>query len=368
MGTSSSRQERPADVNPCGRHTQLPEDSQPYQGPALEAVFTTVPVKLTSHFGAITSNVDDHYTMLAGYIEQGFTLNAFDIVPYAGTAGGITSTDVAYEAAFCRPVGEVPLSEHKVRLSVEKSTICIERFRKGILFLGSVTDSSDILNKIQHLSSTGVRLISIVRNGEVIAHGGMRHATGGTVFQLGKYGVDILFEVPAQPSQMRYVYQAINVPIGLTRGTGLSTKCTAHCNWLEILLSHLNQGWKLVEVFNDQSHQRASASSSEASMNAIWFFEKDASKLDDMTPIYEGAVVEYFHKISLGFRSVKVKTDWSAVIIEMGCRGWEFVCIQDTLEITRVGFQKVEVKLIMFFQRKIIGRPNVAPPPYPGLS
>ena len=312
---------------------------------------------------ASSSNVDEHYTMLAGYMEQGFTLNAFYIVPGAGTKAGLMSTNVAFEAVFCRPVGRVPPSEPKaVRLFVEKSTMYIERCREGYLNFGIATDSSDILNKIHHQASLGGRLISIERNGVVIAQGASALMAGVR----SGCGVDILFEVPAQPSLVRYVYQAINVPVGL-RKTSRTFK--AHCNWLETLSSHLNQGWKLVDVFNDQSCRKASAFSREASMNAIWFFEKDASKLDNMTPLYEGAILEYFHKVSVGFRGVKVKTDWSTVIIEMGRRGWEFVCIQDTPETTRSGgIATLEVKLIMFFQRKIIGQPNVAPPPYPGMS
>ena len=49
--------------------------------------------------------------------------------------------------------------------------------------------------------------------------------------------------------------------------------------------------------------------------------------------------------------------------------GWELVCVQETPEHTKpVGNRKLKIKLIMFFQWKIIGRPNVAPPSYSKLS
>ncbi|XP_028392594.1 raftlin-like [Dendronephthya gigantea] len=177
-------------------------------------------------------------------------------------------------------------------------------------------------------------------------------------------GVDVLFEIPNQPTPAKYVYQAIDVPIGFTVKMGGPT---VHCDWLGTLATYLNQGWKLVEVFLDQSQQQSGAFSTSASMNSVWFFEKELHKLQDPTPVYQGAVLEYFHKISQSFGGVSVKTDWTPVIVEMGKRGWELACIQETPEMYQCGFGKVKIKLIMFFQRRIItGGTMMSPPPYPG--
>ena len=59
-----------------------------------------------------------------------------------------------------------------------------------------------------------------------------------------------------------------------------------------------------------------------------------------------------------------VKTDWNPVIVEMGRRGWELACIQESGEMGVAGFAKVEMKLNMFFQRKIIVARDTPPPPY----
>ena len=65
----------------------------------------------------------------------------------------------------------MPSSGPKVRLFIEKSTIYIKQFSGGFQNGSAFTDSSDILNKIHHQASLGGRLISIERNGVVIAQG-----------------------------------------------------------------------------------------------------------------------------------------------------------------------------------------------------
>lgn len=38
-------------------------------------------------------------------------------------------------------------------------------------------------------------------------------------------------------------------------------------------------------------------------VETIWIFEKDSSKLFDETPIYEGAIIEYLHKVKVSASS-----------------------------------------------------------------
>mgnify|MGYP002803954124 FL=1 len=368
-GTSASKA--------TGAHSPLPEDVEPYQGSPFECLLITVPVKMSSHFvsgatagkTAVTSNVDTYYPTLASYLQQGYSLNTFYRVPGSSSLAGFGAAQVPFEALYSRPVG-VMTSQSGCRLLVEKSTMHLQHCGGGILStstpLGTVADTSDIMNKIIRHSSMGGRLICVEINGHAVTQG-MSAAMSGISAGIG---VDVLFEIPNQPTPAKYVYQVINVPIGVTVKMGFAPRPTVHCDWLGTLAMYLNQGWKLVEIFLDQSQQRAGGVfSSAASLNSIWFFEKESSRLQDPTPIYQGAVIEYFHKVSAGFTGTSVKTDWSPVIVEMGQRGWELACIQETPEAYQTGFGKIEMKLIMFFQRKIVGGGAVmAPPPYPGAS
>jgi hypothetical protein len=357
-----------------GAHSPLPEDVQPYQGSPLECLLVSIPVQMKSHLvsglsagrTAMTSNVDAYYPTIAGYLQQGYNLNTFYRVPGSSSVSGFGNAQIPFEALYSRPVGEMA-SQHGCRLLVEKSTMHLQHFRGGILStslpLGTVADTSDIMNKIIHHSSMGGRLICVEINLQVVTQG-MSAAMSGISQGIG---VDVLFEIPNEPTPAKYVYQVINVPIGVTVKMGFAPRPTVHCDWLGTLATYLNQGWKLVEIFFDQSQQRAGGFSTATSMNSVWFFEKECSRVQDPTPIYQGAVIEYFHKVSMGFAGTSVKTDWGPVIVEMGRRGWELACIQETPEVYQTSFGKIEMKLIMFFQRKIIGGVAMAPPPYPGL-
>ena len=361
-----------------GTHTPLPEDLEPYQGPAQECLLVTVPVHMTNHLGlgisagntAVTSNVDNYYSTIAGYLQQGYILNTFYRVPgSASWTGEFGKSEVPFEAIYSRPVGAT-VTPDESRLLVEKSTMHLQHMRDGILStstpIETVADTSDIMNKIIHHSSMGGQLICIEMNGQVVTQG-MSAAMSGISTGIG---VDVLFEIPNQPTPEKYVYQIINVPIGVTVQMGFAPRPTVHCDWLGTLATYLNQGWKLVEIFLDQSGQWAAGGfSTAASLNSVWFFEKESSRLQDPTPVYKGAVIEYFHKVSAGIGGLTVKTDWSPVITEMGNRGWELACIQQTPEVYLVGIGDVEMKLMMFFQRKIVGGSSlmtVPPPAYPG--
>ena len=360
------------------KHSPLPEDVEPYQGSPLECLLITVKVNMSTHFVSgttagkteVTSNVDTYYPALASYLEQGYSLNTFYQVPGSFSSGGFGATQVPFEALYSRPVGMMT-SQNCCRLLVEKATINLQCSKDAILStsmpFGMVADSSDIMNKIIHHSSMGGRLICVEVNGHIVTQG-IPAAMSGII---GGIGVDVLFEMPNQPTPAKYVYQVVNVPIGFTVKMDFAHVCsTVHCDWFGTLAMYLNQGWKLVEIILDQSQQRTVGGfSTDASMNSVWFFEKESSRLQDPTPIYQGAVIECFHETSLGLTGSSVKTDWGPVIAEMGQRGWELACIQVTPEVSTTGVGGMEMKLIMFFQRKILGGgAGMAPPPYPGAN
>ena len=363
-------------IKSTGEHTPFPEDVQPYEGPPLECLLVTVPVQMSSHFTtgvragntAATSNIDAYYPTIAGYLQQGYSLNTFYRVPGLSSMSGFGQVQLPFEAVYSKPVGAIPNPEG-TRLLVEKSTMHLQQFHGGILStttpMGTVANTSDIMNKIIHHTSMGGKLICLEINGQVVTQG-MSAAMSGISHGIG---VDVLFEVPNQPMPAKYVYQVINVPIGFTVKVGFKPQPTVHCDWLGTLAMYLNQGWKLVEIFLDQSQQSTGAFSTTGSLNSLWFFEKKSSKLQDPTPVYQGTVIEYMHKVSVGFAGTSLKTDWSQVISEMGQRGWELACIQETPEVYHSGIGKIKMKLIMFFQRKIVGGTGaMAPPPYPGPS
>ena len=93
----------------------------------------------------------------------------------------------------------------------------------------------------------------------------------------------------------------------------------------------------------------------EATVNSVWFFEKEASRVNDPSPVYEGTVIEYEHKLSAGLTSISAPPQWESLLCEMGKRGWELACILETPDIRITGLQQFKMKLLMFFQRKISG-------------
>jgi hypothetical protein len=262
-----------------GDHTPLPQDVQPYQGWPLECLVIAFPVQMKSKLNAVTSNIDDYYPTISRYLQQGYTLNTFCPLPKSVSMAGFNTMEVKYEAIFSRPVG-VAARQDGTGFTVERSTMHFENSSRA-----RVADSSDVMKNIIDHTSKGGRLIGVENNGQGV--------TRGINFRIDKgIGVDILFEIPKQPTPAKYVYQVINVPFSVTASMRHQT---SHCDWLGTFSSYLNQGWKLVRVFIDGSRERDGR---EFTVNSIWFFEKETSKLQDPTPIYEGVIIEYFHKVS----------------------------------------------------------------------
>ena len=285
MGATASVPAQSGEVI-TGRHTPLPQDVRPYQGSPLESLEMTIPIKMKSVRNAVTSDIDDHYPAISRHLQQGYTLNTFCPLPKSAGMAGFNKVQVMYAAIFSRPVGVTTTQQDGAGLIVERSTL---HFQNSGFVITRVADSSDIMNKINHHSSKGGRLISLETNGHGITRGINFNMTGGM-------GVDILFQVPKEPTPPKYVYQVVNVPFTVTV---TMRQQISHCDWLQSFSSYLNKGWKLVRVFIDGSREWQGR---ELTVNSIWFFEKEASKLEDPTPIFEGVIIEYFHKVSIVVR------------------------------------------------------------------
>ena len=132
------------------------------------------------------------------------------------------------------------------------------------------------------------------------------------------------------------------------------------CDWQGQMTTLLQQGWRLAEIFFDQSSAaQGHGFSATQALNSVWFFEKEASRIDDPRPVYEGTVIEYEHMIEFGFATLQLQAStaqWDSVLSEMGKRGWELACILETpaYKMTR-GLLKMKMKkkFLMFFQRKL---------------
>jgi hypothetical protein len=65
-------------------------------------------------------------------------------------------------------------------------------------------------------------------------------------------GVDLLFNAPKHPNPILYSYQCVNIPVRIMYlGTGKLVK--VECDWMQHFAQHLQQGWKLIDIFWDQS-------------------------------------------------------------------------------------------------------------------
>ena len=143
------------------------------------------------------------------------------------------------------------------------------------------------------------------------------------------------------------------------------------CDWMGTLAQYLNQGWRLADIYMDDVHQMSQqyrhqgvhpARFPHMSINSIWFFEKELSKLDDTAPLYEGTIVEYHVKAKAGFGSVSSDFNITQICQEMGNRGWKLTCLLQTPKVVSSGFMSAKVVLLLFFQRRLRGSiPALAP-------
>ncbi|XP_032222596.1 uncharacterized protein LOC5521606 [Nematostella vectensis] len=374
MGCATSQ---PGQVQGPGYEISLPVDNVPYRGPSIVYLLCKVPVQMASNvsFGfsagrpMVSSNIDSYYPTLAQFYQQGYIMNTFYNLPMAVQQSGFAKMTANYEAIFSKPGdGSPPEGGVQYDLRVEKSMVHVRVASYGIIGgQSTVGETSDLIQKIAHYSSQGARLICIEATGYMQSQGfsaGMAGVGPGI-------GVDLFFNVPRHPPSTTYCYQAVSIPITATVHPGFTVSVEAQCDWMGNFAAYLNQGWKLIEIFIDKGYKQQGAFSMTYQVNAMWFFEKEASRLHDNTPLYEGTIIHFQHQLKQTFGGTRVISDWTPQIQEMGRRGWELACPLETPSI-RAHFGGVDMQMVLFFQRRIIRDappmihdPSQPPPPYP---
>ncbi|XP_070545000.1 uncharacterized protein [Ptychodera flava] len=354
----------------------LPQDATPYNGPPVEYLFVNVPVTMTAKYRGLigygmntTTDIDAYYPLLAQQYANGYHLLQFNMIPGTYDRHGAFSMSMTYDfqGIFAKNQYEQP---NEWQLYVIKSAITPQFLQTGIQMMFSVsrdvvTDTSHLIGQITDISSRGGRLICLEgsmqtstsyhamgRRGQRLAALGMD--VGG---QTGVVGIDLLFQLPTNPSPPRYTYQAVHIPITSTVRTGFMTSgFENNFDWSAPLQSYLSAGWKLVDVFYDNSTSVSGAFSRSITQNSVWFFEKEVQRLEDPRPQYQGAVIEYWHQVQLGWVSNSRATaigNWNDTVTEMGRRGWELSCIVQTNGVQLTG-RTVSHKLMLIFQRRIL--------------
>lgn len=372
MGSSSSKSEgkvlshQPPPVLP-------PEP--PYPGPAVEYQFVNTEVTIGTQMSfsftqtpMVTSNVDAYYPILASQYAKGFRLLSFYRIPGQSQVQGFFSTSVAvgFQGIFCR-YPSLPSPEPSWQLRVEKSVIQTRHMFTGIITTqhGAVSDTGHILDSIARNTQGGGRLVCVEMTGQVQRADVSMTMQGYSPVM----GVDVFFEVPSQPTGETYLYNCVAVPIVVTSTMGLRPRPVCQCDWLGTLGAHLNTGWRLIEIFMDQSHHHAQskAFTGQTTLNSLWFFEKPAARLHDPSPVYQGVVVDHKIRIDQGFMGARTSAHWEPVIQGMGNQGWELACILETPEFEISGLSTIIMTCKLFFQRPILAS-QPAPPPSGGYG
>jgi hypothetical protein len=175
-------------------------------------------------------------------------------------------------------------------------------------------------------------------------------------------------EIPRNPTSSRYLYQCVTIPMRITYTTATDRKWHAEMDWEGVTSQYLGSGWRMVEVFMDQNNSAFNdndlfTTNITVNQNCIFFFEKEQSKMDDNTPIYEATMIQYNSlvkmKNKIGISTTTFDTAWEPLVYHLGTFGWELVKILDT---PVMNFESVEGRglvtfkkvMWMFYQRKIV--------------
>lgn len=361
MGNSSSQGGQV--IAPPGAHVQKAtanHQEPPYRGLSAQYQFVNTQVTMTTpiHFSfstaeMITSNVDEYYPLLAQQMDQGYRLLTFYHIPGEVTrTGGLFSQSVnmPFQAIFCR-YPQRPYQE-RYQLRVEKSVIQPQLMWTGLISSQTqvVTDTSHLFQTIANNTQNGGRLICIELTGQEV-----QRVSFSLREKLPMKGVDLFFEYPMNSRGENYIYNVVNAPIQVSYSGGLRPTPVVHCDWLGIMAQNLSQGYRLVEIFMDETETTQQGfMTATTQLNSQWFFEKPASRALDPTPMYQGTVVPHEIKISQsGLSGVRSTTNWEPVMQHMGNGGWELACILETPEVRFTGLATVYQKCFLFFQRPL---------------
>ncbi|XP_038077548.1 uncharacterized protein LOC119745331 [Patiria miniata] len=356
-----------------GAHSGVPNDPVPYAGSPLQYCFVNVEATLRTQatfFSApiITTNIDAYYGIISQPYAQGFSMVQFQSIPGVQRQKGFGyNVAMPFQAILSRPVNAPP-SQERWQLRVEKSFLQTQMILKFFTTRETtVSDTSDIYQKINAVASQGGRLICVEITGFEKGPSFGQAMSG----HQGVKGVDLFFNMPLHPNPKIYVYQAISVPVQFRLTSSFpQPRIQVLTDFMGQFAAFLQKGWKLVEInFDNSQTTEPGFFSAHSSMNSIWFFEKEASKMHSEVPEWQGTIVEYEHKVSASFGGTRAKTNWDPVVIEMGQRGWELACLVESPETYTTGFSSAAIKVLMFFQRRIlrpVGAGGFAMPPQGG--
>ncbi|XP_061193177.1 uncharacterized protein LOC133201372 [Saccostrea echinata] len=370
----------------------------PYLGPPCEyriENFMVEYVEQLNHIFMPTScrdmplmTLDENvYSLTLGSLyDLGFRLLTFTVIPASVTVSGILTANIKQTHKYqgiCRHLPEDELPQ-QWSLKVVKSYLPSKIFTYGVFRLGDTkvtADSTHIFQTITDEASKGGRLVcvevtgynsqNVKQTGETSSavgafggHGAMNSSFFGQTPDM-ILGVDIFFEIPRNPSSTQYVYQCVTIPMKITWRVAVAKggEWNVELDWAEVTSQYLERGWKLIDIFRDSNSngfqdKTAFTSKVTISQNCVFFFEKEQSKLNDKTPVYEATMIEYNlpgeMTKEIGTTRRSYNPAWGPILDHLGTFGWELVKILDTPALT---FKKI---MWMFFHRKIVAASSAA--------
>ncbi|KAI0212122.1 hypothetical protein LSAT2_003013 [Lamellibrachia satsuma] len=369
MGVLSSkwrRQERGADwqwKGPPGHHSGYPVDRISYPGPEREYCFLDFMVSyqiMTNSVNLgprpVTTSVQQCLGELMDCYQNGYHMNHFVKVPDLTTI--TQEPDWAcphtYQAILSKSAAS-PAEPQAVELNIKKKIVSSK-----MLPSDEGTAAEQLLLAIEEQAALGGRLVCAQSIGYVRPTSADCHC--------GVIGVELFCEMPVPPPSTptcefnvlrRYRYHAAEVHNKYyTSPDGFHHVHRIMCDtdFRGQLKVFLDQGWKLVDICYDTIRlpEVFKMKSRSMTINTMWIFEKEAHKLGDTTPRYEGVVLEYRHQVEVCHGVQMPCRDWRAVIAGMGANGWELATIVETPSVAQSALRSYSIKLLFIFQRKII--------------
>lgn len=363
-----------------------PQRERAYHGPPLEYHFVDLQVTVRpqgdgySRTVSLSSEDDGHYLHLEQPYTRGYHMMHFTKIP-----GGIQRTGqlnasvlIDFQGVFCRNpashTGCLSGSAAQLRsgsrestcmqsavteLRLEKAWMQANRVQGGLLSrsVHHIIDVSHVEESINRAAQGGERLLCVAATGQEDCR--QNADANGNITTVMR--VDLFYEISARLTSEQYSYTIAHVPSKVNYTSQVMFRPVPHvqCDWRGTLTQHLSRGWRLVDIYIDiptvsQFFDPKSQDFSPTTMNALWFFEKPVSRLEDDTPCFEGKVIEHAVKVKSHTHGSSAVAGWESVIQDMGRRGWELACIVETHAMECIGLTEVLLKSLLFFQRPIV--------------
>ncbi|KAK7465225.1 hypothetical protein BaRGS_00037595 [Batillaria attramentaria] len=369
MGTTYAKkhQEDEESEEPNFNSPFSPQRERAYLGPPLEYSFVDTQVSVRPQVDGYTrtpslsSEDEGHYTLLEQPYTRGFHLMHFTKIPGGIQCSGHlnnSSVLIDFQGIFCRnpaTCNTVTCTE----LRVEKAWMQANRVHGSFLSrsVQHIIDVAHVEESINRAAQGGERLLCVASTGQEDCR--QNAATNGNLTSVMR--VDLFYEMTSQLTSEQYTYTIALVPckVSYTSQVMFRPVPQVQCDWRGTLTQHLSQGWRLVDIYIDiptvsQFFDPKSQDFSPTTMNALWFFEKPVSRLEDETPRYEGKVIEHAVKVKSHTMGSSAVPGWEYVIQDMGRRGWELACVVETHTMECVGLTEVLLKSLLFFQRPVV--------------